>query len=88
MFISDIPTILCEYTGAGHDASSTYRYLLDITYEEETSKKTKVADVVQAVLEELSDQAPAFNLAETDFGTLKVQIRLVSQVFSTRTESR
>ncbi|KZT67957.1 hypothetical protein DAEQUDRAFT_368518 [Daedalea quercina L-15889] len=73
----DIPAILCEYTGIGPDTSSTYRYLLHIAYKNKTSDVPQASDVAEAVLEELRNNPPAYSLTETDFDTLKVEIRVV-----------
>ncbi|KZT67581.1 hypothetical protein DAEQUDRAFT_729022, partial [Daedalea quercina L-15889] len=71
------------------DASSTYRYLLNFTYENETSKRAKVSDVAEAVLKEVRDNSPAHKLAGTDFDTLTAQIYVVdTELFPTNASRR
>ncbi|KZT63437.1 hypothetical protein DAEQUDRAFT_132236 [Daedalea quercina L-15889] len=89
MVVFEIPTLLCECPGTGPDASSTYRYLLNFTYKNETSKRAKVSDVAEAVLKELRDNSPAHKLAGTDFDTLTAQIYVIdTELFPTNASRR
>lgn len=86
----DIPAILCEYAGAGPDASSKYRYLGDITYDDYgvgVTEHPRVMEVAEVVLEEVRGHCVIYNLAGRDFAKVQVSIH-VRQAFSAPSSDR